>query len=969
MQTAANSAGRAATSPLPSQPEAEATQGNSSNVTDAQVADLSLFLQSSFDAGSYVSGLLADVDASFETRRNEPQQPACATLKRLTIPSSPTSARKPSISLSPIDDPTDVDANTRRRQQAQEDLDLSLAISRLNLAIEELDRSISTQVNANAPDLLRRTSNLSLMQTGVSETQQGLKSLDEEVSRLRARVHDPFVRVVELQRELKLFDGASELVRRTRGVVGLARRLESQMAALFARKDSGKDSEAEAEDAVVGQVHGRDLSRVALLIVELTSLLDAERLLQQQGETSLLDLKLIQDLMPTIESARKTIIDYMEDMIVRGLRDLSSLMLGSSLQTAFNLRMLPTLVQDLLNDLTEVVKERTAAAFDIDSLAQQLKLPLPSDAPAPTSYSTYRSGRRGNAGSGHDDEYKQQQQQQVWSDSVWKKLESLVVVEMGAVCSKVYLLEKVLKLKSDAESGVNFLDAALEVLGDKPSYTFWLTFAQSLQQQVATACGRSSWLAQLLSVGVKSGSGDGYPKLIRLFQEFFAKISVYTDVQYTATHQSPETVILLKSLGTLEKAYVDKNTGRIAEVLSQAVSSPVGGARRAMVGQEEAEAVVRSITNVLDTTRFDPLLSRAVVGRCTGLLDQFAARIDGAAAKDWALGGDNGAVTQGQIWNAGLVRFAYTLSQGLVSLAADHEGSIQASTPSAAVAARTTNNASTQLNTAAQTITSSTRTSLLHPLLTHVYSTLATTMNKMHVQLAFTHDTRGKAERGVSIDSTSGASAYASSICDTVWQLGDRLLPLYPVEVRTAIAGLVASRVVELFCLHASIVSLPRVEAEVDRIKLRMATDMTEFEFALSQLCGDRAGLSVASAWIADNSTGLIGTQWMKTTKVFRRLVFLSLAEVEQEVQKGQLELSVQLVVLHLVSRTSALEGVIQELLEGRKDKVSAQGKAELVKWLQDTSNEQVLERLRSILPIKGVDEQTERIIERLLRP
>ncbi len=84
---------------------------------------------------------------------------------------------------------------------------------------------------------------------------------------------------------------------------------------------------------------------------------------------------------------------------------------------------------------------------------------------------------------------------------MWKKLEALIVVEMGAVCSKVYLLEKVLKLKSDAETGVNFLAAALEVLGDKPSYTFWLTFAQSLKEQVAKATGKSAWLAQLLGEG------------------------------------------------------------------------------------------------------------------------------------------------------------------------------------------------------------------------------------------------------------------------------------------------------------------------------------------------------------------------------------------------------------------------------------------------------------------------------------
>ncbi|CBQ73646.1 conserved hypothetical protein [Sporisorium reilianum SRZ2] len=955
MQTAAAAsvAGRAATSPSPtpqSQPDV-AQAGPSKDGIEAQGADLSVFLQSSFDASSYVSALLADVDTTFESKN---KQHDSSTAKHLALPPSPT--RRPSLSL-----PTLPTSSSSRTQQAQEDLDLSLAISRLNLAIEELDRSISTQVNANAPDLLRRTSNLARMQSGIGETQQGLKGLDEEVQRLRGRVHDPFVKVVALQRELRVVDGASELVRRTRGVVGLARRLEGQMEALFARKDAQED----VEDAVVGQVHGRDLSRAALLVAELTSLLDAERLLQNESEASLLDLKLVQDLVPTIDTARKTIIDYMEDMIVRGLRDLSPLMLGSALQTAFNMRMLPTLVQDLLNDLTEVVKERTASAFDLDALAHTLHLPLPSlDPPPAASYSTYRSGRRAT----DDDaaQHQHQHHQQTWCDSVWKRLEALIVVEMGAVCSKVYLLEKVLKLKS-SDAGVNWLDAALEVLGDKPSYTFWLTLAQSMQRELAAACARSAWLAQLLSVGGGKG-GDGYPRLVRLVHEFFGKISVYTDVQYSGVHQSAETVILFKSLGVLEKAYVDRNTARVAEVLAHAASPPGAGATRAVVGEDEAEAVVRSIANVLDATRFDALLSRAVVARCAGLVDEFATRIDGAASRDdWTSGGENGAATQAQAWNAGLVRFAYTLCQGLTSVAADQDTSIQPSPSTTAPAARTsTTTAATQLTTAAQTLLTATRTSLLHPLLTHLSSTLATTMAKMHVQLA--SQPRIKPERGVAIDATSGASAYASAVCDTVWRLGERVLPLYPLELRTALAGAVARRVVALFCLHASVVSLPSAAEEADRTRLRLATDMTEFEFALSQLVGDRP--AAASAWVrGSDAEEWVGTAWMKTIRAFRRLVFLSLAEVEREVDEAKLELPRALVVLQLVSRTAALDAVLHEVVGAGRETGAAQGKAEFVQWMQDASKAQVLERLRSVLPIEGVDEQTQRIVARLLQP
>ncbi|SPO26719.1 uncharacterized protein UTRI_04026_B [Ustilago trichophora] len=659
---ASPTATRAATSALHPPISPLATPAGASAANGA--TDISLFLEPSFDASSYVSSLIRDVDASISAAVQDASTSSRSN-SLLQPPAEPV-GRKSSISLSPITtNPISNrnDPGSRKREQVQEDIDLSLAISRLNLAIEELDRSISTQVTDNAPELLRRTSNLAAMQSGVEQTRDGLKLLDDEVKNLRAKVHDPFVRLVELQDDLRSYDAAGDLVARTSKVVALARRLESQMELVF----TGKRDKLEAEPEVGadetsqsrGQVHGRDLSRAALLISELTTLLNAPQN-DPTVEPSLLDLVIVQDLLPTLDSARGTVVDSMEDMIVRGLRDLSPIMLGSALQTAFNLGTLPRLVQDLLNDLTEVVKERTVAAFDLETLSRQLNSPIPT-LESNSSYSTYRSGRRTNT-----TEAERARQQQVWTEALWKRLESLIVVEMGAVCSKVYLLEKVLKLKSDSETGVNFLSVALEELGDKPSYTFWLTLAQSLQRQVESATGRSAWLAQMLSGGIGGKGGEGYPKLLRLFQEFFAKIGVYTDIQYSSVHQSPETVILLKSLGGLERGWVDRSTFRIAEVLSSVFSR-----RTAVVnGEEQAEGVVRRIANVLDTSRLDPLLSRAAVDRCCALVDQFGARLDGLVADDAAGERD---VTQAQGLNDSLMRFAYTLSEGLESVAADQD--------------------------------------------------------------------------------------------------------------------------------------------------------------------------------------------------------------------------------------------------------------------------------------------------------
>jgi hypothetical protein len=102
----------------------------------------------------------------------------------------------------------------------------------------------------------------------------------------------------------------------------------------------------------------------------------------------------------------------------------------------------------------------------------------------------------------------------------------------------VYTLEKVLRLKKDGPA--TFLDEVMKVssvtrlgikltsaqtLDDKPSFSFWTTLAS----RAALTVSASSWMQQALSTG--------YPRLLRLFHDFFAKIAVHTDTVYTRDHQ------------------------------------------------------------------------------------------------------------------------------------------------------------------------------------------------------------------------------------------------------------------------------------------------------------------------------------------------------------------------------------------------------------------------------------------------
>lgn len=134
----------------------------------------------------------------------------------------------------------------------------------------------------------------------------------------------------------------------------------------------------------------------------------------------------------------------------------------------------------------------------------------------------------------------------------------------------------------------------------------------------------------------------GYPRLLRLFHEFFAKIAVHTDTVYTPNHQrsvlplaqkdrlltkrhSPETIIILRALSNFEALYLSRSTNRLNESVAQAFAN---GAR-SPPGMNEGINIARTVANELDSARFDPLLITAVAKNAGNSLDMMLSRADG----------------------------------------------------------------------------------------------------------------------------------------------------------------------------------------------------------------------------------------------------------------------------------------------------------------------------------------------------
>ncbi|PWN97070.1 hypothetical protein FA09DRAFT_346405 [Tilletiopsis washingtonensis] len=446
--------------------------------------------------------------------------------------------------------------------------DVSVALSRLNLAIDDVGRVIKDEVTEHAPLLLSHTNAILSLSSSFSSSQSSLSSLRSSLSLLSSRISLPYSTLQTSRRRLARVRGAEMLLARAARFVTLAQRLEKQMQWLGMTEEEG-------------EAKGRGLARAALCVRELTALLatpesdkpnstqansvrkngastpasassssddddegavsdassssssshsdesssDSSNFSAHTGETlPLTQLDFVNAYLPLIDEWRLGVTDAMEDMVVRGLRDLSPALLATSLQTAFNLAQLPALVRDLLADLTDVIRERVRAALDVGTLAKETGVREPTTAPTPSSYASYRSRRNFTPAPAAD-----VGAAQAWTAALWRRLETLLVAEMGAVCAKVYTLERVLRLKNDGATGVNFLDEALSVLGDLPSFLFWTTVSQSLESATREAAKSSPFVAEAL--------GAGYPRLLRLFADFFNRVSNFTGTTYTQLEQ------------------------------------------------------------------------------------------------------------------------------------------------------------------------------------------------------------------------------------------------------------------------------------------------------------------------------------------------------------------------------------------------------------------------------------------------
>lgn len=783
--------------------------------------------------------------------------------------------------------------------------DISVAISKLDLGIEDASKQIKALVTAHHEDLLLYSSNTRHLSGLLASVRQGLDDVESSIDQLRRKLRGPYESLQKQVTHLQRIHQANNALRRIGRFFVLEKRLET-LAEGLARYELGPSRMSEGErdrPKDVGAIDGERLSteshedkgrviaKAALTITELGALLDEGSDIEgdqqdasllgattagSSNHVSLCSVNIVAAYIPFISDTRAKVTKEVEAMVVQGLTALDQSLLASSLQAAYNLRMLPQLVAGLMKDLTDAVERLIRNAFDLSSMSKEIIAKEPQQV---SQSLLYKSRVRTEPTSVTAPQF---------AAALWTRLESLIE-QMSSCCVKVYTLEKVLNLKRDPATGISFLDVSMKSLENKPSSTFWASLGMTLEKCCRDAAKSSTFLQQTLS--------SGYLRLLRLFHEFFASIALHTDTVYTETHQSPETVVVLRALSTFEGIYLSRSLTRLNEAVSQAFSAGT----RAPPSANDGIAIVRLITNELDSARFDPLLLRAVAKNVATTLDNVVTKADALISTERSAVSLLGPLaTPQQVLNGQVASCLYYSYTKLSTLMEDHPATVSVLIQPGISKMRTRYDC------------------VINPLLAAIRNEIASITSRIH-----------RVDLQQSVDSMAGMtgpSLYMKDLVNKLDFVKTSILSNFAQEIAGSWIPGIVKYVIKTFVLHASIAS-PLTEVG----KLQLTTDMTELEFALS-------------AFLVDNLQGKrggslesVGEEY-KMLRAMRPLLFLENSNLGSSERTAGLP---PLIVLHHILVRSPIP--LPHTLHGWQE-------TEYVRWIEDHSPQEAYSLIESSL-------------------
>ncbi|KAJ3414234.1 Conserved oligomeric Golgi complex subunit [Chytridiales sp. JEL 0842] len=699
--------------------------------------------------------------------------------------------------------------------------DITTSLSKLGISVDHLNKQIHDQVGAHYEELLAQVTGLSHLEKALDRVKTGVSTLNDSFNRVRSKVTEMHDQINYTMNELEEVQTTTELLRRVQRFVQLSRKLESQL----------KEEKP-------------DLSQAAVTVNEIETVLQ---------ESDLSGIHVVDNSIPKVTAAKEKVISEAEKQLQAGLDTQNQGEIAASLQVFRNLGQMALKSQNVVEGMLARISDETKVALDPKLLGKEIGDASPD-----------RNGKK---------TLESLSNSTIYAAGLWKRFEKLMDV-MYENSLKMYIFERVLSRKKDPLTHVKYLDEVAKTMDGNIAKYFWNALSQAFEREIRLATKSTPHFHQIFQIG--------YPKLLRLFHDFFSRLSVVTSTSLTSNPQNttappppssatalsfpqtalelsesaptpasdletPKATILLRTLTIFETAYLRESLSRLLEPINAAFpDKPVVGVKPVPT-RDDVEKVLRTVSRELEVTKFDPHLFKAVAKNVAKALNMYSIRSEQLVATDSTAFSVSGAgtVTSSQVLNIAIVNCLWRLADGVWAMTSEFEDETVVSTLDDSVLG---------IQKLIQ--------SIIEPLLTHITREIESTIIRIHKE-DYGRPPAVKPKSQSMPEPT--ASAYILEVGSKLrWNHREIMSRFQCGSDSRQWHIAVASRVLDFFVRHASLVR-PLNEAG----KLKLTSDMTQLEFALNQwMTGTSMKLETAT-----------GDSY-KALRAFRHLLFLDLSQI-----------------------------------------------------------------------------------------
>ncbi|XP_026557118.1 conserved oligomeric Golgi complex subunit 5 [Pseudonaja textilis] len=508
-------------------------------------------------------------------------------------------------------------------------------LAKLAQGISQLDKELHLQVVARHEDLLAQATGIESLEGVLEMMQTRISALQSTVDRIKAKIIEPYNKIVSRTAQLARLQAACDLLRRIIRILYLSKRLQGQL-----------------------QGGSREITKAAQSLNELDYL--------SQG-IDLSGIEVIENELLFIARARLEVENQAKRLLEQGIETQNPTQEGTALQVFYNLGTLKVTIANVVEGYCTALEENVSNALDFKVLTQPSQVarggPGRAAMPTPGNTAAFRA-------------------------ALWTNMEKLMD-QICAACGQVQHLQKVLSKKRDPVTHVCFIDELAKDGQSDILYCFWTAVTQTLASEFQKASETSMFLKQAFE-------GE-YPKLLRLYNDFWKRLQQYSesiqrnviangsaeplaevpqiedDVQdlFMQKKQDYDPEKALKnSLQPYEAAYLSKSLSRLFDPIN--LVFPPGG--RNPPSADELDSIIKIIASELNVAAVDVNLSFAVSKNVAKTIQLFGVKSEQLLSTQGEASQVIGPLTEGQRRNVTVVNSLYKLHQSILKVISNQSG-------------------------------------------------------------------------------------------------------------------------------------------------------------------------------------------------------------------------------------------------------------------------------------------------------